>query len=526
MKESSRLKPPPLLAILLMGTLLVATLAVQVWSTQRSHREVTEDVLRDYAALAADEALRRIAIEVGFYGYVPTLDLLRSQVDGDSSDWLVELELPSATNAEQRRALGLVAEPFVVDFEGRQAEQPLEPWLAELQLALGDIDPNELVFHARTIVAGGQPAAYVVSPVEAGSRQLIGFRIADDALTRGLTQVLESRPLLPSSLGEGDLDNSVLYLRVTNRLDDTLYVTGSRYESALIVEREPPPDYQKVIDGLTVRAAIDPRAAHRLVIGGLPRSRLPLLFVLLFLTLGLLATSVVLLRRERNLARLRTDFVSRVSHELRTPLAQIRMFSETLRLDRVRSDDERARYLEILEREARRLSALVENVLQFSRSERDLVEIHPSSSELAPFIERMIEEVSPSLDHDAEITVVVEPGLEALIDPDAIHQALLNLLDNAVKFGGGEPIRVTAESAGDRARIAVEDRGPGIPLSERELVWRPFERSKDSAQTGTGIGLAVVRDIVEQHGGRCWIESGEPRGTRVVMELPVAEVAS
>src|SRR2546427_5026946 len=124
----------------------------------------------------------------------------------------------------------------------------------------------------------------------------------------------------------------------------------------------------------TLRASV----ADQLIIGGLPKSRLPLILGLLALTAVLIGTALVQLRRESQLARLRTDFISGVSHELRTPLAQIRMFSETLVLGRVRSDEERRRSLAIIDQESRRLTHLVENLPHFSRSERPTAPVTPA----------------------------------------------------------------------------------------------------------------------------------------------------
>src|SRR5207244_712328 len=135
-----------------------------------------------------------------------------------------------------------------------------------------------------------------------------------------------------------------------------------------------------MMGGMQVAVALRPELASKLVIGGLPRSRLPLLLGALGLTAGLIVTALVQLRREYELARLRTDFVSGVSHELRTPLAQIRMFSETLLLGRVRSEEEGRRSLEIIDQEARRLTHLVENLLHFSRSERQVTRLSPASA--------------------------------------------------------------------------------------------------------------------------------------------------
>src|SRR5213083_3043837 len=127
-----------------------------------------------------------------------------------------------------------------------------------------------------------------------------------------------------------------------------------------------------------VQVALRPDVAPKLVVGGMPRSNLPMLLSLLAITAALVVGALLQLRREYELSRLRADFVSGVSHELRTPLAQIRMFSETLLLGRVRSDDERERSLEIIDQEARRLTHLVENLLHFSRSERRLTRLSPA----------------------------------------------------------------------------------------------------------------------------------------------------
>src|SRR5947199_5775292 len=134
---------------------------------------------------------------------------------------------------------------------------------------------------------------------------------------------------------------------------------------------------------LQVQVAWGPEVGPKLVVGGRPRSNLPMLLSLLAITAALVVAALLQLRREYELSRLRADFVSGVSHELRTPLAQIRMFSETLLLGRVRSDEERERSLEIIDQEARRLPHLLENLLHFSRSARPLTRLSPAPAPLA-----------------------------------------------------------------------------------------------------------------------------------------------
>src|SRR5207247_25370 len=150
-----------------------------------------------------------------------------------------------------------------------------------------------------------------------------------------------------------------------------------------------------MLAGLLVQVTLRPDVATKLVIGGLPRSRLPFVLGGLLLTAGLSVTALVHLRRESDLARLRTDFVSGVSHELRTPLAQIRMFGETLLLGRVRSETERRRSLEIIDQEARRLTHLVENLLHFSRSERQTHRVAPAPTWMAPLVRSVVEAFAP-----------------------------------------------------------------------------------------------------------------------------------
>src|SRR2546429_6421462 len=130
--------------------------------------------------------------------------------------------------------------------------------------------------------------------------------------------------------------------------------------------------------------------APRTVTGGSPRWTLPMLLSLLAITAGLVVGALLQLRREYELSRLRADFVSGVSHELRTPLAQIRMFSETLLLGRVRSEEEGRRSLEIIDQEARRLTHLVENLLHFSRSERQVTRLSPARAPLAPLVQEAL----------------------------------------------------------------------------------------------------------------------------------------
>jgi signal transduction histidine kinase len=261
------------------------------------------------------------------------------------------------------------------------------------------------------------------------------------------------------------------------------------------------------------------------------RSQLQLLHIALLLvaTIIVVTLAATASRRELLLARARSDFIAGVSHDLRMPLAQILIASETLAMQRERTEDERVSLASSIVRETRRLVGLVDNVLLFSRS--GALELEPAMRPVGAdeLLDEVVDAVRLAVDDAGQaIEMVGERGLTVRGDRRLVRQALVNLVDNALKYGdAGQVIRLGAERRGDRVQIVVEDDGPGVPDSERNRVFEPYTRlAKDqvSERTGTGLGLAVVRQIADACGGRVWIEDGSMRGARVVLELHAAEV--
>jgi signal transduction histidine kinase len=532
----------PLVATVLAASLvLAAVLALEAQQAVRGHRAAAERVIRDYAALAADTFVAEVESRVSYGVLYHVLGAMSRAEDVAPSSSLAPDDAFAKALPDIRLA-PLVRARFRLELlQGDVATSPTTPdavrrWLRE-ELARRARKESANMGQPRFAHAtvDGAPRLFVYSMPSRGpaARPIaLGFEVDLLAARPFLDRVFRERPLLPPSLTRGDVRNESVFIRMLDGEGRELFRSPGTFDPALGVTRsadlEPG---EHLLRGARVEASIDHSAAPKLVIGGLPRSRLPLLLGLLVVAVLLAAVAVLLTARERSLSRLRADFVTGVSHELRTPVTQIRMFTETLLLDRVRSEEERVRSLRIIDQEARRLSHLVENVLLFSRGERGRITLAPRPLRLASFLAGTVDAFAP-MAASRGVTVRVEAPAdgEVVADEDALRQAVLNLLDNALKYGpGGRTIVAGATSEGTVVRLWVEDEGPGIPLADRERVWQRYvrlPRDRDGAVAGAGIGLAVVRDLVERHGGRARIEEGARGGTRVVLELPRGPEAS
>jgi two-component system phosphate regulon sensor histidine kinase PhoR len=246
------------------------------------------------------------------------------------------------------------------------------------------------------------------------------------------------------------------------------------------------------------------------------------------------AIVVIAAVKERRLAALKSDFVANVSHELKTPLALVRMFGEMLLEGRVPSDDKRKQYLQIIVSESERLTALIENVLDFAKVERGKAAYEFATGQVEEVVARAVEAFRYRAEREGmEVGLRVEESLPpASIDDRAIELAVINLLDNAFKYAKeGGRIDVEVTRAARAVRVRVSDRGPGIDPEDRARIFERFVRGRTSADTrvrGSGIGLSLVKHIAESHGGTIEVTSpitDDERGCTFELSIPIDRAA-
>jgi len=547
------------LLVLLASIGLTALAAIEAQRAVRSHERVAERALREYASFAAWSYAQRVvdtlgliereaigavnhgdnmhtsrrvprAMELAHYmawdercmchrpkiGPVPdaffaikigdkTLDAGLNTHDNMMEGWEVDRPMPAMMQGPSPRTYSPAEERWIVDSLTHRIRK------------LGEID------HGYTLVVGRADSTpsiiiYTLMPTSWGDTMVYGARYSRKALAGVLEGVLDGGGLLPATFTSGRRNRDILAVRVSDHAGNQLFESGTGVESPLRANVALPTRAGL----LSIDAAIRPEMAESLVIGGLPRSRLPFLFGLLGLAAALSIVAVMQLRREGELARLQSGFVSSVSHELRTPLAQIRLYLETLQLGRASTDEQRQWSLQHIDRETKRLTHLVENVLRFST----LGAADPTrrqATDVAAEIAAIMDEFRPvAASRQVEIRLETSPVPPLLLRADALRHIVLNLLDNAVKYGPtGQTIVVGVQTNGPWVDITVDDEGPGVDDSERDRIWRPFVRGAAAVHNGgSGIGLTIVRDVAQSHGGLARVERAPGGGARFVVSLP------
>ncbi len=528
-----------LYALLLATLALAGVLGFQAYDSARSHRATAQQTLRDYAQLAnwryedwaskvLENSLSGAISALGSYYQVHAETLwspsaLLDQQLKKKEHWIpmpdidyairVEregLSIESAGAAPETNTLERIAENLVSHAD--TAYDPSKDWFKVLH------DPN---------VGGSKTFVYTLRQNRSGAVYLYAFEVSVKELAVLLKKYPPKEPLLPKAL-TGNLPNeALLSVAVSSPSLPTMVVVGDSLSKDYFASES----MSSPFNDLVISVGLNPEIAESLVIGGLPASRLPVVVGAFVLTTFLIVGAAHQIRRENELARLRSAFATGVSHELRTPLTQIRMFLESVLLGRTVSNEQKQQYLEIAHEEAKRLSHLVDNVLRFSKVERGAARVNTSQINLTKTLESIIESLPKNPEGEpVALRLSLEEEIPVQADAEAIRAIVTNLVDNATKYGPpDQTISIGAVKTDRFARMWVSDEGPGIPKEGKRRIWEPYyrlERDSSSAVAGTGIGLSIVQEFVRLHGGSAWVEDGDTGGARFVVELPLQNGSS
>ena len=355
-------------------------------------------------------------------------------------------------------------------------------------------------------------ATYVLKETRSGSRILVCFQMNFDKIAALLD--LHLRDLQDRFyVSVVDFENNGVYGQPLSRTSKYFFET--RFPSTLYkwILQIVPRNYTEIEQGMKNQR----------------RTNLVLIILSLSLTLLSLAIIYVAWRRDRQLRQLKEDFISNVSHELKTPLSLIRMFSEILVTDRVRSEDKKREYFQIIHNESDRMSRLINNLLDFANLGRGNESGYFEKTNIGTLAVKAVEAYRCEVQKDGfQLNLDLAPDIpDTFADPNAITMALFNLLDNSVKYSGdGKQIDVRVEKTNGTVDLSVKDRGIGIPPSEQPRIFDKFFRGSGPSIRrirGSGIGLAITKHVAEIHGGEVSVQSEPGKGSLFTLKIPIRD---
>lgn len=383
----------------------------------------------------------------------------------------------------------------------------------EGELALGRDDPEEMLVLGRTLDSMAAEISARVAEARAQGRELEAIL---DAMSEAVLAL-----------------DSQLRIRIANPAARDLFDLGEKASGRLLLEATRSSSLQEV-----AAACLDSRERKEAEISLFLPSSAERIFQAFATPLrsgdsadSLAGAGVVVVLGDitalRRLERVRRDFVANVSHELRTPVQLVKGFSETI-LDSSADDPEQTRrFVGIIERNAGRMESLIADLLSLASLERgDSAELKKSQAPIAPILEGAREAIQPKAEaRGTGISVDCEPSLEARVEPGLLEQAVVNLVDNAVKYSPPKTsVRVRAWADSCFLVIEVRDQGIGIPASDLARIFERFyrvDKARSRELGGTGLGLAIVKHIAMAHGGDVSVESYEGEGSTFRIRIPL-----
>ena len=365
-------------------------------------------------------------------------------------------------------------------------------------------------------------SAHVLVPIARHDDLVADVQFAPNALTREILPfVIDSLSGIVPAVLTGSDDNASAFAITLTEGTDTLFSSEPVY----------PPTYSRRISlfetgTLMLSAAANPFLAVSTTPLPSPRSTIAVIATML----AVLASTALAVRSVQ-LASARSAFTAAVSHELRTPLTEIMLYAELVESGRAGTDADVTQAAGLIRAEAQRLHQMVDNVLHVSRNGRDGFVVASRAQRVATSLQATVDGFAPiAAQNGSRISLEVVDDPEVAVDASAVRQVVLNLLDNAIRYGpDNQHIIVRLRRDRTSATIEVDDAGPGVPLSDRSRLFEPYVRlTRDltRARSGTGLGLSVVRTLVNAMGGQVQLTDSPRGGLLVRVQLPAISAAA
>ena len=362
---------------------------------------------------------------------------------------------------------------------------------------------------------------FIAKDSQGGKNAIGGFVFDADYLqSQFFPQMLDT---ILSQQANEEKDSAVMMVRAKS--DYTPIASSASWDGG---EAERVRDLEGAFSGLTLAIKL-----HGTTLAAIEQHFMRMSFLTLGIISVLLAGGLILthrnVSREVALARLKSDFVSNVSHELRTPLALIRLYAETLEMGRLTTPEKYQEYYRIIRKESERLSALINNILDFSRIEAGRKEYDFRETDMRELVYTTLDSYRYQIEQNGfALEERIDEDIPPLrVDREAIARSLVNLINNALKYSQNKKyIRVSIFRQNGSVKLQVKDRGIGIAQTDQQKIFEKFYRAGDPLvhnTKGSGLGLSLVQHIVRAHGGAVGVESVPGEGSTFTIELPVRE---
>lgn len=514
-----------MITMMFINILVLVGLAWQLYHNQTKQLTVAKAVLSSYAGLAAEQLAKNVKSQIG-YNALYQLGQIWSHPDDPTATIIAFFNSSEQDlNPNQLEVQKAIQNVQLINTKKSTIHNIIHPKLMDLPTTLPDLNTGD-TYGFKAIHEPMSPNLSFKALIKINPEYAVLVKYKDSYVRHALEQSIMTQPLLPSALTETenneglgfeliDANGMILWTSSTetNGVRSRPYILGS--------------DYGGLFQEFQLASTIDESLAPDLIIGGLPKSQKFQIAMLILVALFSIWVMFWLNRKTTLLNKSKSLFIARASHELKTPLTQIRLFAETLELNRIQDKESQKDYLRIIKKESIRLGQLVDNILNHHHADPDHLPTlitHIECLPLASFLNGVVNEQS-ILWSQKNITMImdVDPKITLTTDANLLKQIIINLLDNAVKYGPEQhTITLTTEASKAWHMIKIQDQGPGIPPEQTRNALKSYQRLHRDEQrgiNGNGLGLSITNQLLTHLGGHLSFEHPNI-GLTVLISLP------